>query len=77
MRTPLRQQLLDHTLSFVAALRSLVERIARHDRDLAQQAHNAANSVGLNVAEGLAVAWSRAFGSARRIAAAVRRMTDG
>ena len=53
MRTPLRQQLLDHSLSFVAALRPLVEKIARHDRDLAKQARNAANSVGLNVAEGL------------------------
>jgi len=53
MRTPLRQQLLDHSLSFVAALRPLVEKIARHDRDLARQTRNAANSVGLNVAEGL------------------------
>ena len=53
MRIPLRQQLIDHSLSLVAAIRPLVEKIARHDRDLAKQARNAANSVGLNVAEGL------------------------
>ena len=53
MRIPLRQQLLDHSLSFVAAIRPLIERIGRHDRDLARQGRDAANSVGLNVAEGL------------------------
>jgi four helix bundle protein len=53
MRITLRQQLLTQVLSFVAAIRPLVEKIARHDRDLARQARNAANSVGLNVAEGL------------------------
>ena len=40
------------TLKIVGALRELVERIAKHDRDLADQIRRAANSVLLNINEG-------------------------
>jgi four helix bundle protein len=53
MQTPLRQQLFDHVRSLVVATRPLVEKIARHDRDLARQLRSALNSVGLNIGEGL------------------------
>ena len=42
----------DVTLKIVGALRRLVEEIAKHDRDLADQIRRAANSVLLNINEG-------------------------
>jgi four helix bundle protein len=61
MHIPVRQQVLEETLSLVAALRPLVESVARRDRELASQLRRAASGVALNVAE----AFGSAAGNAR------------
>jgi four helix bundle protein len=52
MHTSLRQQLLEQILNIIALARPLVDAIARRDRNLADQARRALNSIALNAAEG-------------------------
>jgi four helix bundle protein len=61
MRPPLRQEMLNDVLQFVALVRPIVDSVARRDRDLASQIRRATSSVGLNVAE----AFGTAAGNAR------------
>lgn len=42
----------DVALDMVTSIRPLIERIARHDRSLAQQLRRSASSVPLNIGEG-------------------------
>ncbi len=63
-------------LVFLADLKTLVEPIARHDRDLADQARRAGASIALNAAEGSGahggnrrLRYSTALGSAREVRA--------
>jgi four helix bundle protein len=52
MHSTFKQQPLDEVLSVIELARTLVEGIARRDRDLASQVRRAFSSVALNVAEG-------------------------
>ena len=68
MHSPLRQQLLDASLSIISQAQPLVDAVARRDRDLGSQLRRALSSVALNLAEGLGSAAGNArlrFESAR------------
>ena len=66
----------DVVLLFLGDLKPLLERIGRHDRDLADQARRAGASIALNAAEGSGarggnrgLRYASALGSAREVRA--------
>jgi four helix bundle protein len=61
MHIPVRKQVLEEALQLIAAVRPLVESVARRDRELASRLRRAASSVALNLAE----AFGSAAGNAR------------
>jgi four helix bundle protein len=68
----------DVIVTFLGELRPLIEGIARHDRDLADQARRAGASIALNAAEGSGargrnrgLRYATALGSAREVRAAL------
>jgi four helix bundle protein len=77
--SPVRFQALDLPIEAIAALRPLVERIRRSDRELGEQLRAALSSVALNLAEGnrsqgghRAARFSTAAGSCAEARAALR-----
>lgn len=79
MHTPIREQVVTHSVHVIELLHPLVEAIAKRDRELASQIRRAASSIALNIAEGFGneagnsrVRFESARGSLYEVAAALR-----